>query len=168
MRGKEFRRFFDRHFHHVADRFVAVKYLKRLRIVTFTAAVFARHIATRQKIHLQFDHTLTLASLATTAFGVERESARGIAAHAGDRQLRVKIPDLVEHLDVGARRRTGRFPDRRLIDLVNGFDLLRATNQFEQIAISCAFSFFQLVAHRRPNYLVHQCRFTAAGNSCDH
>jgi hypothetical protein len=55
-----------------------------------------------------------------------------------------------------------------LIDFVNGFDLLRTTDQFEQIAISCAFSFFQLLANCRPDYLVHQCRFAAAGNSCDH
>ena len=71
MRRKEFRRFLDCHFHYVADRFVVVENLERLRIVTFAAAIFARHIAAREKIHLQFDHALTLASLATTAFGVE-------------------------------------------------------------------------------------------------
>ena len=66
------------------------------------------------------------------------------------------------------RRRARCLTDRRLIDFVNCFDFLRSPNQFEQIAISCAFSFFQLLAHCRPNYLVHQCRFSTAGNSCDH
>jgi hypothetical protein len=84
VRRKKFRRFFDRHFHHVADRFVVVEYLKRLGIVTFAAAIFAWHVAARQKIHLQFDHALTLASLATTTFGVERESAGRITTHARD------------------------------------------------------------------------------------
>ena len=84
MRRKELRCFLDCHFHHVANRFLVVEHLKRLRIVTFAAAVFARHIATRQKVHLQFDHALTLASLATAAFCVERKSAGGIFPHTRD------------------------------------------------------------------------------------
>src|SRR4030095_3230430 len=101
---KEFRRFFDRHFHHVADRFVVEEYLKRLRIVTFAAAIFAWHVAARQKIHLQFDHALTLARLAPAPFCAERESASRIATHARDGELRVEIAGLVEAFDVGARR----------------------------------------------------------------
>ena len=85
MGRKEYGRFFDRHFHHIADRFVVVEYLKRLRIVTFAAAVFAWHVAAWQKIHLQFDYALTLASLATATFGVERKSTGRISAHTRDR-----------------------------------------------------------------------------------
>src|SRR4030095_4978920 len=108
MRREKLRRFLDRHFHYVAARFVVVEYLKRLRMVTFATAILARHVAARQKIHLQFDHALPLAGLATAAFGVEREPARGISAHSRDRELRVKIPDLVEHFDIRARRRARR------------------------------------------------------------
>ena len=71
MRRKELRSFFDRHLHHVPDGLVVVEDLERLRIVTAAAAVFARHITARQKIHFQFDHALTFASLATTAWRVE-------------------------------------------------------------------------------------------------
>ncbi len=60
MGREKLRRFFDRHFHHVADRFVVVENFERLRIVTASAAVLARHERFRQKIHFQFDHALAL------------------------------------------------------------------------------------------------------------
>ena len=62
MRREKFRRFLDRHFHHVADRLFVVENFERLRIVTFPAAIFARHITARQKIHLELDHALAFAA----------------------------------------------------------------------------------------------------------
>ena len=71
MHRKELRRFLDRHFHDVADRFFVVQNFQRLRIVTSAVAIFAGHITARQKIHLQLDHALTLARLATAALGIK-------------------------------------------------------------------------------------------------
>src|SRR5205814_8710587 len=41
------------------------------------------------------------------------------------------------------------FTDRRLIDFVNGFDLFRAADELEQVAVAAAFLAFQLLDHRR-------------------
>ena len=168
MRRKELRGFLDCHLHDVADGFFVVENFQRLRVITSAAAILARHITARQEIHFQFDYTLTFARFTAAALRVKRESARRIAAHARDRQLRVKIPNLIEHFDVGARRGARRFTDRRLIDFVNGFNFFCATNKLEQIAVAHALLFFQLRPHGRPNYLVHQCRFAAARNSRYH
>ena len=71
MRPKKFRRFFDRHFHDVADRLFIVEHFERLWIVTATTAVLTRHQRLRQKIHLQLDHALTFAVFATATLGIE-------------------------------------------------------------------------------------------------
>ena len=131
MRMKKLRRFLDRHLHYVADRFLVVEDFERLRIVSATAAVFARHQRLRQKIHFQFDHALAVAGFASTALGVERKTAGRVTAHARNRQLRVKISNLVENFDVSPRSRSRRLANRRLIDFVNRFDLFRAADQFK-------------------------------------
>ena len=110
------------------DLFV-IENFERLRVVTFPAAIFTRHITARQKTHLQLDHALAFARFAAAAFGVERKPARGITAHTRNRQLRIKIPDFVEDFDVSRRRRARSFPDRRLIDFVNRFDARRAADR---------------------------------------
>ena len=81
MHGKEFRRFFDCHFHHIADGFFVKKNLERLRIVPPALTIFTRDITAWQKVHLELDHALALARLAAAAFGIKRESARRITAH---------------------------------------------------------------------------------------
>ena len=85
MCREKLRTFFDRHFHDIADRFFVIENLERLGIIAAAAAVFARHVTARQKIHLELDYALPLARLATATFGIERESAGGISAHARDR-----------------------------------------------------------------------------------
>src|SRR3954470_22725639 len=121
MMSKKCRSFFNGHVHHVSDGFVVVEHLKCLRIVTFPAAIFAGHVCARQEIHLQLDHTLTFARLAPATFGIERETASPVAAHSGGGQLGVKVPTLVEYLDVGPRRRSRSFADWRLIHFVDRF-----------------------------------------------
>ena len=76
MCREKFRGFFDRHLHHVADRFFVVENFERLRVVASAAAIFTRHITARQKIHLQLDDALSFARLAAAAFRVEGEPAR--------------------------------------------------------------------------------------------
>ena len=136
MYREKLRRFFDRHLHDIADRLFVVEDFERLRVVTFLAAVLTRHITAREKIHLQLDDALAFAGFATTALGVKGKPARGISAHARNRQLRIKIADLVEYFDVCAGRRARRLADGRLIDFVNGFDLTRAAHQLEQLSVT--------------------------------
>ena len=109
---KKSSRFFDRHFHDIPDRFFVVENFERLRVVPFPPAILARHITARQKIHFQLNHTLAGTGLATPAFGIEGKPARTIATHAGDRQLGIEVPDLVEYFNVSPRRRPGSFPNR--------------------------------------------------------
>ena len=71
MRAKKISGFLDCHLHHVADRLFVVEHFERLRVVTAPTAVLARHQRLRQKIHLQFDHALALATFATAALGIE-------------------------------------------------------------------------------------------------
>ena len=155
---------FDRHLHHVTDRFFVVEDFERLRIVTATAAIFARHITARQKTHLELDHALALAGFATAAFRVEGEPAGRITAHARDRQLRVEIADLIEHFDVSCRGRARRLPDRRLIDFVDRLKRFGPCNGREQLALFAAL-FLQTFPHCRKQDRTHQRRFSLSRKS---
>ena len=71
MSGKKFGGFLDGHLHDIADALLVVEDFQRLRVVTTTIALFARHITARQKIHLQLDRPLSFASFTAASFGVE-------------------------------------------------------------------------------------------------
>ena len=124
--AKKIRGLLDRHLHHVADALFVVEHFEGLRIVTAAAAILARHIAARQKTHLELDRALAAACFAPAAFRVEREAARRITTDAGDRQLPEKFANFVEDFDVGRRCRARCFPDGRLIHFVNGLEELGA------------------------------------------
>ena len=81
--------------------------------------------------------------------------------------MRVQIPDLVENFNVSAWRRARRLSDRGLINFVNRLDFFRAADELEQVAVAAAFPLFQLLDHRRQQHVVHQGRFSRAGNSSD-
>src|ERR1019366_8574037 len=108
MRAKKLGRFFDRHLHHVTDALSVIENFERLRIVTAPVAIFAWHIAARQKIHLELDHALAFAGFTTSAFRVKRKPAGRITAHARDGKVTLTLADLVEDFDVGRRRGTRR------------------------------------------------------------
>src|SRR5205814_5949663 len=63
--AKEFRGLRDRHLHDVADAAVVIEHLEGLRVVTLPAAILARHVTAWKETHLQFEHALTAAGLAT-------------------------------------------------------------------------------------------------------
>src|ERR1043165_3454365 len=99
---KEFSRLLDGHVHDIADGLLIVEDFERLRVVPFSAAVFAGHVGTRQKIHFQLDYTLALACLAAATLSVKGKAASGITSHPRYRQLRVKTADFIENFDVSS------------------------------------------------------------------
>src|SRR5262249_20962489 len=71
---------------------------------------------------------LAFASRTASAAGVERETARAVAAHARFVRLGVEPPDRVPEADVGGWTRARRLADRRLIDFEHAIDRLPAAN----------------------------------------
>ena len=63
----------DRHVHDIADGFSVVENLEGLRIVARSMAIFALHVAGGKKVHLQLDLAVSVAGLAASALGVERD-----------------------------------------------------------------------------------------------
>src|SRR5205085_2026500 len=120
--GKELGRLLDRHLHDVADALIVIEDLEGLRVVTPAAAIFARHVAAREKTHLQLDRALAGTGLAPAPFGVERKPARRITTHSRDRQLPIELANFVKNFDVSRRSRARRLADRRLVDVVNGLE----------------------------------------------
>ena len=83
MRGEELDRFVDAHREHVADRLAAPAHRERLGVEARAVADFARRPCTsgRKLISIVFTPWPSHA-VAAPAGGVEREAARGVAAHA--------------------------------------------------------------------------------------
>ena len=167
MGREKFGCFLDRHLHHVANRFFVVEDFQCLWIVAAAFAILAWHKTARQKIHLQFDHALAFARFATATLRIERKTARGITAHARDRQLRVEIPNLIEDFNVGPRRRARSLADGRLINLVNGLDWSFIATRKQIAHLSSISAFVDLLASKWQQHLVHQGRFSRAGDSGD-
>src|SRR5207302_10478618 len=128
------------HTHHLSYRFSQEITSVGLSDDSSPSTIFTRHVGARKKIHLQFNHTLALARLAPSALGIKGEPARAITAHAGHRNLCVKIANLIEDLDVGRRGRARGFPDGRLVDLVNRIDRFHASASLEQLPGAVPFS----------------------------
>jgi len=93
-------------------------------------AYLAGNIHVRQELHFDADDAGPLAGLAASPFHVEREPAGAIAAHPGFRQRGVQRADRAKHVRV--RRRVGarRAPDRRLVDIDDLVNVLRAIDRF--------------------------------------
>ena len=101
-----------------------VAHSQRLRVIAAAAADFAGDIYIREKIHFDAAQTFALAGFATTAFHVEAEAARPVAAFAGFRQHGEKFANGSEDAGVGGRIRARRAADGRLIDLDDFVDVL--------------------------------------------
>src|SRR5580658_8066570 len=95
-------------------------------IIPASAADIASNIDIRQKIHLNSLESVTLTSLAASAFDIKTEPAGFISPLTGLRQHRVQIADRREHLRVSCRIRPRRPPDGGLIDLDHFIDQLEA------------------------------------------
>jgi len=96
----------------------AIADLENLGLVTRSFALFADQLDVGEKLHLDRNRPVTLASLAAAAWNVEGEVARAETAFLGLRQRSQEIADGVKGLDIrdriGARCTTDRRTDRLL------------------------------------------------------
>ena len=107
----------DAHGEHVRDALVAEAHLEGLCGEPGAAAGVAGHRDVRQEAHLDGARALAFALLAAAALHVEREAARGVAAHTRLRGSREKPPHVVPDAHVGGRARPRGSADRGLVDL---------------------------------------------------
>src|ERR1700676_2256973 len=99
---------------------------KRFGIVAAAAADLASDIHIRKKIHFDAPQSIALASFAPSAFDVEAEAPRTIAALQRFRKHREKFANRRENASVSGRIRTRSAPNRSLVDLNDFVDLIGA------------------------------------------
>ena len=112
-------------------------------------------------------------AFAPTSLVVKRESASGIPAHSGGRQVRAQGANFVEHLDVGCGRRARRLSDRRLIDLERGSDELGTPQGVPSRRICISFRGgppcgLSEVLQSGKQHAAHERALAGAGNAADH
>src|ERR1700760_1786832 len=88
--------FINGHFQDVRDVFTSVSDLQSFAIVSCPSADLAFNINVGQEVHLDFDHAVSLAILASAALQVETESSAVVATDAGSRQLTEEFADRSE------------------------------------------------------------------------
>ena len=113
--GEEVERLGDRQGEDAGQVLVAVGDFQDLGAEALPAALRAGHVHVRQELHLDFLEALALARLAAPALDVERERARGIAAHARPVGLRQQLAQRVERLGVGQQVGARGGADGRLV-----------------------------------------------------
>src|SRR6476659_4039776 len=118
-----------RHVEHVGDRLVLELDLQRLAVVALALAHVAGNVDVGQKVHLDLDHAVALASLAAPTLDVEGEAAWLVAAHLGLRQLGEPFADRRKGAGIGRGVRARRAPDRRLVDLDDLVEMLEALDR---------------------------------------
>ena len=126
--GKELQRFVHHHIKHLSNVFPLVMHIQRFPVVTGAFADFAGHIHIRQKVHFDLDNAITTAGLAATAFDIEAEPTGLVAAQLGLRRLAEQFAHRVKQAGVGRRIGPRRATDRRLVDVDDLVDILRAAN----------------------------------------
>src|SRR5262249_16662257 len=102
---------------------------ERLVVEARAAAALALDVDVGQEAHLHLDAALASAGLTASAFDVEREAARRVAAAARIGRHGEQPADGVEEADVPCRRRARRAADRRLVDLDDALDRLVAAER---------------------------------------
>src|SRR5262249_10138146 len=134
-------------------------YGQRVDIEARAAAGLANHAHIGQERHRDLLHALAFAFLAAAAARIEREAARGPAAHARFRGIREEAPDLVPEADVGGGAGARRLADRRLVDLQHALDVLLAAYRFAADG--------RLFHHRLVEHIARERRFARAGDAGD-
>ena len=74
---------------------------RRLGIVALAAALLTHDPHVREEVHVDLDYTIALALFATSAFDVEAEASRVIAAHLGTGERGEELADGREDAGVG-------------------------------------------------------------------
>src|SRR5262245_32716458 len=102
---------------------------QRLAVEPAAAAHVAQDLHVRQEAHLDLLQPLALARVAAAAGRVEGEPARGVAADPRLGRLREEATDRIPEADVRRRAGARRLADRRLVDLEDAADELRAVDR---------------------------------------
>src|SRR3989344_5113528 len=90
---KETECFFDSHFENIVDIFFIIFYFKSLFHKTLAVTNIARYINSRQKMHFNFNHAITLTSLASTSLNIEGKSICHPTARSSLRSFSKKFTD---------------------------------------------------------------------------
>ena len=103
-------------------------HIQRFPVVPGAFADLAGHIHIRQKMHLYLDNAITPAGFATAALDIEAEPTGFVAAQLRLRRLAEQFAHRIEQAGVGRRIGARRATDRRLVDIDDLVDILRAAN----------------------------------------
>jgi hypothetical protein len=101
--GKELRCLFDRHVEYLSDGLSFEMHFECFPVVASSAADFARHIDIRQKMHFDFDGSVTGTMFATPAFHVEGKSSWRISPNLRFLGCGKERSDLVKGSGIGRR-----------------------------------------------------------------
>ena len=107
------------------DVFALVTHLEGLAVVPLALADIARHIDVRQEMHFHLDDTVALTGFTASAFDVEAESTRLVAARTRLLGAGKQFANRCENAGIGRRIRAWGAADRALVDvdaLVDVFD----------------------------------------------
>ncbi len=108
----------------VGDGEASVLHLEGLAVVTLAPARLALDEHVGEEVHLDSEHPVALAGLASAALDVERETPRFVAARARVRERREELAEEGERARVSGRVRSRRPPDGGLIDADDLVDVL--------------------------------------------
>ena len=162
---KEDDRFAHRHIEHVRDRFSVKQNFERLAIVATPRAARTRRIRIGHELHVELDGAITLTTFAPTAPHVERKPARLVAAHLGERHLRVEVPQQRKQIHIRRGIRTRTPPDRLLVDLHQLLEEIEVLDV--PVFAGNGFRAVQFARRRRRQHIVHQRALAGAAHPGD-
>ena len=115
-----------RHVQNVGYRLAFVAHFQCLAVVALAVAGFAWHHYVGQEVHLDGLVAVSSAHLTPSAFHVEREAPRLVAAYLGFRKVHKKAPYVGKHAGVGGWIGTRSAPDGALIHVYNLVNILQS------------------------------------------
>src|SRR5690606_31667264 len=129
---------FYRHFQHFVDVLAFVFNFQRLTIVAFAFTDIARYVDIRQKVHLNFGHSVALAGFTASAFNVETEAAWLISARPSFLSAREKIPYRGKYPGISGWVGARCSSNRTLVDIHAFIKELKARYRFVRRGIQSA------------------------------
>src|SRR5690606_40967674 len=92
-RTEKFSSMLHRHLQNFGDIFAFVLNFKRFAVVALAMTNVAGHVNIRKKMHLDLDDTVTLTSLAASAFHIERKTSGRVSPLTRLRHTGEQFPD---------------------------------------------------------------------------
>ena len=113
--SKEIGGFFNRHVKNIAYGLSLVKNIQSFLIESFSVADIAWNKNVRKKIHFNCQSSSSLASLASSAFYIERKTSALVALCLCFWNTCVKLADFIKHTDVSYRIASRSSSNRALV-----------------------------------------------------